>query len=63
MAYVIATAIVACIALSASVCAWGLWWGESKRANELERDMAGMHLHILMAEEVIRRIEKRMEED
>lgn len=26
MAYVIATAIVACIALSASVCACGLWW-------------------------------------
>ena len=63
MAYVIAAAIVACIALSASVCACGLWWHEAGRIDELERDMANMHQRILMAETVIRRIDKRLEDE
>lgn len=63
MTYEMAIAIVSCIALSASMCACGLWWHEDVRVDELERDMAGMHLRILTAEMEIRRIEKRFEED
>ena len=62
MTYEMAIAIVSCIALSASVCACALWWEAGKRIDELERDMAGMHLRILMATEVIRRIDKRLED-
>jgi hypothetical protein len=63
MTYEMAIAIVACIALSASVCACGLWWYEAGRIDELERDMANMHQCILMVIEVIRRIEKRVMDD
>ena len=51
------------IALSASVCACALWWQESTRIDELERNMANMNLRVLMATEVIRRIDKRLEDE
>lgn len=54
--------IVSGIALSASVCACALWWQESTRIDELERDMASMHQRVLMVETVIRRIDKRLED-
>lgn len=54
-------AIVSCIALSASLVASALWWEESKRIDELDRDMEDINFRVLMAEEVIRRIDKRLE--
>lgn len=54
--------IVSCIALSVSVCACALWWQESTRIDELERDMASMNLRVLMVSEIIRRIDKRLED-
>lgn len=53
--------IVSGIALSASVCACALWWCEVDRIDKLEMDMASMNLRVLMAEMVIRRIDKRLE--
>ena len=55
--------IVSCIALSASLVACALWWEACKRIDELERDMANMNLRVLMATEVIRRIDKRLEDE
>lgn len=54
--------IVSCFALSSSMAASALWWQESKRIDELERDISDMNQRILMAEEVIRRIDKRLED-
>lgn len=56
-------AIVSCIALSASVCASALWWEKSKRIDELERDMSNMNQRVLMAETVIKRVERRVMDD
>lgn len=55
-------AIVSGIALSASLVACALWWEASSRIDELERDMASMNQRVLMAEMVIRRIDKRVED-
>lgn len=52
--------IVSCIALSASLVACALWWEACKRIDELERDMANMNLRVLMAETVIKRVEKKV---
>lgn len=54
--------IVSCIALPALVCACALWWEAGKEIDELERGMANMNLRVLMAETVISRIDKRLEE-
>ena len=54
--------IVSCIALSVSVYACALWWEAGKRIDELERGMASMNQRVLMAETVIRRIDKRLED-
>jgi hypothetical protein len=54
--------IVSGIALSVSMCACALWWHEVDRMVEIERDMANMNLRVLMAETVIRRIYKRVED-
>lgn len=56
-------AVVSGIALSASLVACALWWEASSRIDELERDMASMNQRVLMAEMVIRRIDKRLEDD
>lgn len=54
--------IVSCIALSASVYACALWWEAGKRIDELEMGMVNMNLRVLMANEIIRRIDKRLED-
>lgn len=54
--------IVSGIALSASLVACALWWEASKRCDELEMDMTTMNLRLTMAETVIRRIDKRLED-
>ena len=54
--------IVSCIALSASLVACALWWEAGKRIDELERNMSNMNLRVLMNSEVIRRIDKRLED-
>ena len=53
---------VSCIALSLSLVACALWWQESTRIDELERGMANMNQRVLMVSEVIRRIDKRLED-
>lgn len=53
---------VSCIALSSSLVACALWWEAGKRIDELEMGMANMNQRVLMAEMVIRRIDKRLED-
>lgn len=53
---------VSCIALSASLVACALWWEAGKRIDDLEMSMANMNLRVTMAETVIRRIDKRLDD-
>lgn len=53
---------VSCIALSCSLVACALWWEAGKEIDELERGMANMNMRVLMVSEVIRRIDKRLED-
>ena len=50
------------IALPASLVACALWWEAGKRIDELEMSVANMNLRVTMAETVIRRTDKRLED-